>query len=146
MDFMDILETVFGIYRNHFRLIFGICTVYFILTLGVTLAADISTFFFESSGLQGMAIAINPIATWIITLISLFSLGALLFTGAQIYLGNPITAGAAFSQVTRRFWSYLGSSVLFNDSCCAVGANYHRYPIRYLFWHTMGILRTSGFD
>ncbi len=112
MGFMDILETVFGIYQNHFRLIFGICTVYFILTLGVTLSADISTFFFESSGMQGMAIAINPIATWITTLISLFSLGALLFTGAQIYLGNPITAGAAFSQVTRRFWSYLGSSVL----------------------------------
>lgn len=112
MGFMDILDTVFSIYRNHFRLIFRICTVYFILTLGVQLSTGISTFFFESSGLQGMAIAINPVATWITTLISLFSLGALLFTGAQIYLGKPITAGAAFSQVTRRFWSYLGSSLL----------------------------------
>ena len=112
MGFMDILDTVFGIYRNHFRLIFRICAVYFIFTLGVELCTGISTFFFESSGLQGMAIAINPIATWITTLISLFSLGALLFTGAQIYLGEPITAGAAFNQVTRRFWSYLGSSLL----------------------------------
>ena len=112
MGFMDILDTLFGIYRNHFRLIFGICTVYFILRLGVDLSTGISTFFFKSSGLQGMAIAINPVATWIITLISLFSLGALLFTGAQIYLGRHITAGAAFGQVTRRFWSYLGSSLL----------------------------------
>ena len=112
MGFMDILDTVFSIYRNHFRLIFGICTVYFILRLGVDLSTGISTFFFKSSGLRGMAIAINPVATWIITLISLFSLGALLFTGAQIYLGRHITAGAAFGQVTRRFWSYLGSSLL----------------------------------
>ncbi len=112
MGFMDILDTVFSIYRNHFRLILGICTVYFILRLGVDLSTGISTFFFESSGLQGMAIAINLVATWIITLISLFFLGTLLFTGSQIYLSKYITAGAAFGQVTRRFWSYLGSSLL----------------------------------
>ena len=112
MGFMDILDTLFGIYRNHFRLILGICTVYFILRLGVDLSTGISIFFFESSGLRGLVIAIKPVATWVTTLISLFVLGALLFTGAQIYLGKDITAGAAFSQVTRRFWSYLGSSVL----------------------------------
>ena len=112
MGFMDILDTLFGIYRNHFRLIFSICTVHFILTLGVKLSTGISTFFFENSGLQGLAMAINSVATWITTLISLFFLGAFLFTAAQIYLGKSITAGAAFSQVTRRFWSYLGSSLL----------------------------------
>ena len=112
MGFMDILDTVFSIYRNHFRLILRICAVYFILRLGVDLSTGISTFFFESSGLRGMAIVINPVATWIATLISLFCLGALVFSGAQIYLGKPVTAGAGFSQVTRRFWPYLGSSLL----------------------------------
>ncbi len=112
MSFMDILEAVFGIYQNYFRLIIGICTVYFILKLGVDLSKGISTFVLGSSGLQGVAIAINPGATWITILISLFFLGALLFAGSQIYLGRHITAGAAFGQVTRRFWSYLGSFLL----------------------------------
>ena len=112
MGFMDILDTVFSLYRNHFRLIFGICAVYFIFTLGVNLFTDISALFFEDSGLQGLAIAIGPVATWITILVALFFAGTLLFTGAQIYLGEHITAGAAFRQVTRRFGSYLGSFLL----------------------------------
>lgn len=112
MGFMDILDTVFSIYWSRCRLILGICTVYFVLMLGVDLSTGISAFFLKSAGMQGIAIAISPVATWITTLISLFSLGVLLFTGAQIYLGKHITAGAAFSQVTRRFLSYLGSSLL----------------------------------
>ena len=109
---MDILDTVFSIYREHFRLILGICTVYFVLMLGVDLLTDISTFSFESSGMQGFVIAINLAATWVSLLISFFSLGALLFIGAQVYLGEHITAGEAFGHVTRRFSSYLGSSLL----------------------------------
>ena len=112
MSFMDILDTVFSFYRNHFRLILGICTVYFIFTLGVNLLTDISTLFFENSGLQGLVIAIGPVATWITILVTLSSVGTLLFAGAQIYLGEHITAGAAFGQTARRFWSYLGSFLL----------------------------------
>lgn len=112
MGFMDILEAVFSIYRNHFRLIVGICAVYFIFTFGANLFTDISTLFFKDSGLQGLAIVISPVATWITILVGLFSAGALLFTGAQIYLGEDITAGAAFMQVARRFGSYFGSFLL----------------------------------
>lgn len=112
MGFMDILEAVFSIYRNHFRLIVGICAVYFIFTFGANLFTDISTLFFKDSGLQGLVIVISPVATWITILVGLFSAGALLFTGAQIYLGEDITAGAAFMQVARRFGSYFGSFLL----------------------------------
>ena len=112
MSFMDILEAVFSLYRNHFRLIVGICAVYFIFTLGVNLFTDISALFLKDLGLQGLVIAIGPVATWITILVGLFSAGALLFTGAQIYLGEDITAGAAFMQVARRFGSYLGSFLL----------------------------------
>ena len=112
MGFTDILDTVFSLYQNHSRLLLGICTVYFVLTLGINLLTGISTFFFESSGLQGMAIAIGLVDVGITIVVALFSVGALLFAGAQAYLGKQITAGAAFGQVTRRFGSYLGSSLL----------------------------------
>ena len=113
MGFTDILDTIFSLYRNHFRLIFGICIVYFVLMLGLNLLMGISTFYFSNSGLSGMAIGIPLITTWITILISLFSIGALLFAGGQSYLGRQITAGTAFRQIARRFWSYLGSNILY---------------------------------
>jgi len=113
MGFTDILDTIFSLYRNHFRLIFGICIVYFIVMLGLNLFLGISTFYFSNSGLWGIAIGIPIIASWITILISLFSIGALLFAGAQSYLGSQITAGTAFRQIARRFWSYLGSNILY---------------------------------
>ena len=113
MGFTDILDTIFSLYRNHFRLIFGICLVYFVLMLGLNLLMGISTFYFSNSGLWGIAIGIPVITSWITILISLFSIGALLFAGAQSYLGRQIATGTAFRQITRRFWSYLGSNILY---------------------------------
>ena len=113
MGFTDILDTIFSLYRNHFRLIFGICIVYFVLMLGLNLFMGISTFYFSNSGLPGMAIGIPLITSWITILISLFSIGALLFAGGQSYLGRQIAAGTAFRQIARRFWSYLGSNILY---------------------------------
>ena len=113
MGFTDILDTIFSLYRNHFRLIFGICIVYFLLMLGLNLVLGISTFYFSNSDLWGMAIGISVITSWITILISLFSIGALLFAGAQSYLGRQIATGTAFRQITRRFWPYLGSNILY---------------------------------
>ena len=112
MGFMDILDILFSIYRNHFRMIFGICAVYFFLALGVNLFIDISTFFLEGSGDGIMKIVMNPVSDWVTNIVGLFPIGAVLFAGAQIYLGREITAGAAFGQVTHRFLSYLGSFLL----------------------------------
>ena len=112
MGFTEILDIIFSLYQNHFQLILSICTVYFVLTLGINLLTGISTFFFESSGLQGRAIAIDLVDVGITIVVALFSVGALLFAGAQAFLGKQISASAAFGQVTRRFGSYLGSSLL----------------------------------
>ncbi len=112
MGFMDILDAVFSIYRNHFRLILSICVVYFVLALGVNLFIDISTFFVGSSSGGNITIMIGPVAAWITTIVGLFPIGALLFAGAHIYLGREITAGAAFRRVTYRFLSYLGGFLL----------------------------------
>ena len=112
MGFTDILDTIFSLYRNHFRLILSICTVYFILVLGVNLFLDISTLSFESSGGGTIIIVLRPAADWITNIVGLLPIGAVLFAGAQIYLGREITAGAAFRQVAHRFVSYLGSFLL----------------------------------
>ena len=113
MGFTDILDTIFSLYRNHFRLIFGICIVYFVFMLGLNLFLGISTFYFSNSGVWSIAIGIPIIASWTTILISLFSIGALLFAGGQSYLGRQITAGSAFRQIARRFWPYLGSNILY---------------------------------
>ena len=112
MGFTEILDMIFSLYQNHFQLILSICTVYFVLTLGMNLLTGISIFFFESSGIQGRAIAIDLVGVGITIVVALFSVGALLFAGAQAFLGKQISASAAFGQVTRRFGSYLGSSLL----------------------------------
>ena len=112
MGFTEILDIIFSLYQNHFQLILSICTVYFVLTLGMNLLTGISIFFFESSGIQGRAIAIDLVGVGITIVVALFSVGALLFAGAQAFLGKQISASAAFGQVTRRFGSYLGSSLL----------------------------------
>ena len=112
MGFTEILDIIFSLYQNHFQLILSICTVYFVLTLGMNLLTGISIFFFESSGIQGRAIAIDLVDVGITIVVALFSVGALLFAGAQAFLGKQISASAAFGQVTRRFGSYLGSSLL----------------------------------
>ena len=112
MGFTEILDIIFSLYQSHFQLILSICTVYFVLTLGMNLLTGISIFFFESSGIQGRAIAIDLVDVGITIVVALFSVGALLFAGAQAFLGKQISASAAFGQVTRRFGSYLGSSLL----------------------------------
>ncbi len=113
MGFTDILDTIFSLYRNHFRLIFGICLVYFVLMLGLNLLSGISIFFFSNSGPWSIVIGIPVITSWLTLLISLVSIGVLLFAGAQAYLGRQIAIGTAFRQITRRFWSYLGSTLLY---------------------------------
>ena len=112
MGFIDILDVLFSIYRNHFRMISGICAVYFVLALGLNLLIDISMFSFEGSGEGNMMIVMSPVAAWITNIVGLFSIGAVLFAGAQIYLCREITAGVAFGWVTHRFLSYLGSFLL----------------------------------
>ena len=112
MGFTDILDTIFSLYRNHFRLILSICAVYFILAFGVNLFIDISTVSVEKSSGGNITVMISPLADWIVNIVGLLPIGAVLFVGAQVYLGREITAGAAFRQVAHRFLSYLGSFLL----------------------------------
>lgn len=109
MNFTDILDGIFTIYRNHYRLLLEIAAVYLVLGFAVDL---ISAYFITETtpSMTIVAAGFNIIAT---TVISLLVTAGLIYASAQVYLGREMTSGAAFQQAFCRFWSYLGSSVLY---------------------------------
>jgi hypothetical protein len=118
MRFTDILDTMFSLYRNHFRQFSSIVAIYFVLLLGLNLLTGTSTFSFASSGQSSMAIAIALITSPIAFVVTFFVGGGLMFASAEAYLDRHITVRGAFSRAKRRFWPYLGSNFLW---CLVVG-------------------------
>ncbi len=122
MGFTDILDTIFSLYRNHFRLFLRICAVYFVFNCGLSLIRGISTLFLRSSSGSSMMVAMVVIAILVIAIlaigvlttlvVTLFAVGGIIFASAQTYLGRHITARTAFRQVKRRFWPFLGCNLL----------------------------------
>lgn len=108
MDFTDILDGMFSFYRNHFRLFLAIVAVYFVLEFGIEL---IVAYFVPlvASSIGILIFGFTLIATFII---SFLVTAALTYASARIYLGREINPHAAFQQAFRRFWHYLGSSLL----------------------------------
>lgn len=108
MNFTDILDGIFTVYRNHYHLLLGIAAVYLVLEFAVDL---ISTYFMkeDTSITTLLIIGLSLTATIVI---SILVTGGLIYASAEVYLGREITPGAAFQQAFRRFWPYLGSSVL----------------------------------
>ena len=104
MGFTDILDSMFSLYRNHFRLFVSICSVYFVCGFVVNLLIGISTVAAASSGETSMLILITGVLTLISSVVMLFVIGGLVFGSAQAFLGKRITAGTAFKQTKRRFW------------------------------------------
>ncbi|MDE0297831.1 MAG: hypothetical protein OXN17_04310 [Candidatus Poribacteria bacterium] len=113
MGFGDILDSMFSLYRNRFRLFVGICGVYFVYGLVVDLLIGISVVSLASSGqfdrLMLMAVALYLIGA----VVMLFVVSAIVFASAEAFLGKQITVGAAFKRTERRFWPYLGSNCLY---------------------------------
>ena len=108
MNFTDILDGIFTIYRDHYRLLLGIAAVYLVLEFAVDL---ISTYFLAEAA-PSTTLLIVGLSLTATTVISILVTGGLIYASAQVYLGREITSGAAFQQAFRRFWSYLGSSLL----------------------------------
>ena len=97
MGFTDILDTTFSFYRDHFRLLIGISAVYAFWHL-------FHRFVFSSSA--------HWLIDWFALGVEALFYGWLVCASMQIYLGRHTTFGATFRQVKRRFWSYLGSSLI----------------------------------
>ena len=97
MGFTDILDTTFSFYRDHFRLFLAISAVYAFWSLFYRIVFSSSTH-------------------WLIDccafVVDALFYGWLVYSSMQTYLGRHTTPGAAFRQVKRQFWSYLGSSLI----------------------------------
>ncbi len=97
MKFTDILDTTFSYYRNHFRLFVGISAVYAFWHLFHRTVFSPST---------------HWLIDWFALVVDALFYGWLVCASMQTYLGRHTTPGATFRQVKRRFWSFLGSSLI----------------------------------
>ena len=113
MGFGDILDNMFSLYRNHFRLFVGIFGVYFVYGLVTNLLIGISTVSAASSGQFGMLMMIAVAVELVGAVVMLFVVSAIVFASAEAFLGKQITASAAFKRTERRFWPYVGSNFLY---------------------------------
>ena len=93
MEFADILDTTFSLYRTRFRLFLGISAVCFF--------SDIALSAFT-----------HWVIVWCKLALSALVYGGIVFASGQTYLGRRITLLAVFRQVIRRFFPYLGTSLL----------------------------------
>ena len=108
MNFTDILDGIFTIYRDHCRLLLEIAAVYLILEF----ALDLITTYFMQEAATSTILLIVGFSVMATSVIAVLVTAALIYASAQVYLGREITSGAAFQQAFRRFWSYLGSGIL----------------------------------
>ena len=97
MGFTDILDTTFSYYRDHFRLLIGISAIYAFWHLFHRFVFSFST---------------HWLIDWFALVVDALFYGWLVCASMQIYLGRHTTPGATFRQVKRRFWSFLGSSLI----------------------------------
>ena len=109
MGFTDILDGMFSLYRDHFRLFLGIVAVYFGLGVGVDL---IFVSLMGTSGVSSISIMMSVFTAIFSAVVSILVTAGLAYASAQAYLGREVAPGAALKQAWRRFWSYFGSSLL----------------------------------
>ena len=111
MGFTDILDGMFSLYRSHFRLFLAIVAVYFVLGFGVD---QISVFLLETDAMPGTSVVILVFTTLFSFAVSTFVVAGLSYASAHVYLGREITPGAALQRAWQRFWTYLGSFILWS--------------------------------
>ncbi len=108
MDFTDILDGIYTIYRDHFRLLLAIAGGYLVLNYSIDF---VSIYFIRNDTLRTISVGtlFSGVAT---VIVSLLVTAGLTYASAQVYLRKTITPQAAFQQAARRFWSYLGGGIL----------------------------------
>ena len=113
MGFADILDAMFSIYRNHFRLFVSICGVYFLWITVLNLLTSIFTALFASVDQFHMFKFAENGLILISAAVMLLVKGGLVVGSALTFLGRRITASAALKQAKRRFLPYVGSNLLY---------------------------------
>ena len=111
MGFTDILDGMFSFYRSHFRLFVTIGAVYLVLSLGIDL---ISVSLLETDATMGTGLVILVFTILMSVAVSTFVVAGLAYASAHVYLGREITPGIALQRAWQRFWTYLGSLILWS--------------------------------
>ncbi len=111
MDFTDILDGMFNLYRNYFQLFLTIAVVYFVLSFGVDI---ISVFLLETDVTSSTGLMIFVFTILLSLVLSAFVVAGLSYASAEIYLEREITPEAALQRAWQRFWTYLGSFILWS--------------------------------
>ena len=109
MSFVDILDGMFSLYRNHFRLFFRIIAVYLVFGFVVD---HISVYSLMGSP-PIVGVMISVLTTIVSYLISLLVAAGLMYASAQVYLGRDITSQAALQHGWQRFLPLLGCTILY---------------------------------
>ena len=114
MSFVDILDGMFSLYRNHFRLFFGLAAVYIVIGFGLDLiSVSAMTGVAPSMSIPSTSIIIIAVLTAIGSFIMSFLVVAgLAYASALLYLDRDITVQDALQQAWRRFFTLLGSAIL----------------------------------
>ena len=111
MSFTDILDGMFSFYRRDFRLFFAIAAVYLVLGFPIDI---ISTYFVRATSSAGTSMMIMGFSLFFTGLVSIWLAAGLSYASALIYLNKEIAPGAALQHALRRFWTYLGSGILWS--------------------------------
>ena len=111
MGFTDILDGMFSFYRSHFRLFVTIGIVYLVLSLGVDLIS-VSLLETDTTTVTGLVILLFTILMSVA--VSTFVAAGLAYAVHIVYLGREMTPGTALQRAWQRFWTYLGSLILWS--------------------------------
>ena len=107
MGFTDILDAMFSLYRRHFRLFLRIAAV----SLFAELIGQVLVDFPSLIQLDFLRLAV----ALVISVFGLIvSIGGIVVASAACYLGERITARAAFGRVRQRLFPLLGSALLWS--------------------------------
>ena len=109
MDFTDILDGTFSLYRNHFRLFMSVLAIY-----GIALfTTNLVSIFGVTDHISLAMVLVISIATGCATFaVTVLSFGGLIYASAQTYLRRDVTASDALRRGFLRFWPYFISSLL----------------------------------
>ncbi len=106
MQFGDILDTTFSLYRKHFSLFLGLVAFSVLSELALHFLVDFSEFFFDRSPLLGIAIVLITFTFFII------GIGGIAIGSSATYLCENVTIRSVLQRTMDRFWQLLGCSLL----------------------------------
>ena len=135
MSFTDILDGMFSFYRSHIGLFLAIAAVYLVLGFAID---QISTLLIRANpGLGASAvIGFSAICT---AVVSIIVVNGLVFASAHVYLGREITQGSSLQQAWRRFWPFLGSTMLWGLVVGGLMVTIIGIPFAIYFWIRWGM-------